>query len=222
VSSVKRALHRHGYVVKKRRRALENLRPDVVAKREQLLRKIHRIPFERLIFLDESGMNVSMSRSRGWVKRGEEFVDRIPMNWGKNRTLLGAIRLTGWVVLTTMFQTANKDRFVQWLKTKLLPKLRRGDVIVMDNLAAHHDHRVGPACKARGVRIIYLPPYSPDFNPIESGWLCRSSTSAASHLATPTRFVALPGARGIASPRLIVGSGSLTAATRVNPGDLWG
>jgi len=50
---------------------------------------------------------------------------------------------------------------VWWLKTKLLPKLRRGDVLVMDNLAAHHDRRVAPACEARGIRIIYLPPYSP-------------------------------------------------------------
>jgi transposase len=123
-----------------------------------------------LVFLDESGMNVAMSRSHAWVKRGEEFVDRVPMNWGKNLTLLGAIRLTGWVLLTTMFQTANKDRFVKWLKAKLLPKLRRGDVIVMDNLNAHHDPRVVPACAARGIRVIYLPPYSPDFNPIESGW----------------------------------------------------
>jgi transposase len=123
-----------------------------------------------LVFLDESGMNVAMSRSHAWVKRGEEFVDRVPMNWGKNLTLLGAIRLTGWVLLTTMFQTANKDRFVKWLKAKLLPKLRRGDVIVMDNLNAHHDPRVVPACAARGIRVIYLLPYSPDFNPIESGW----------------------------------------------------
>jgi transposase len=146
------------------------LRPDVVAKRKAFLSNIRRVPFERLVFLDESGMNVSMSRSHAWVRRGEEFVDRVPMNWGKNLTLLGAIRLSGWVVLTTMFQTANRDRFVKWLKTKLLPKLSRGDVIVMDNLTAHHDPRVAPACAARGVRIIYLPPHSPDFNPIESGW----------------------------------------------------
>lgn len=111
-----------------------------------------------------------MSRSHAWVQRGSELVDRVPMNWGKNLTLLGAIRLTGWVVLSTMFATANKDRFVAWLRTKLLPKLRPGDVLVMDNLAAHHDGRVEAACADRGVRVIYLPPYSPDFNPIESGW----------------------------------------------------
>jgi transposase len=92
------------------------------------------------------------------------------MNWGKNLTLLGAIRLSGWVVLTTMFATANKDRFVRWLKRCLLPKLRPGDVVVMDNLPAHHDPRVRPASAARGVRVVYLPPYSPDLNPIEAGW----------------------------------------------------
>lgn len=149
---------------------MESLRPDVVAKRSAYLAAIKGVPVGRLVFLDESGMNLSMSRSHAWVKRGEELIDRVPMNWGKNLTLLGAIRLTGWVVLTSMFATANKDRFVAWLKGKLLPRLRRGDVIVMDNLSAHHDQRVRPACASRGIRVIYLPPYSPDLNPIESGW----------------------------------------------------
>ena len=86
---------------------------------------------------------------------------------------------------------------MDWLKTKPLPKRRRGDVIVMDNLNADHDPRVAPACKVRGVRIIYLP-HSPDFNPIESGSASRSSRSAALHLAQPTCFVALRGAQCIA------------------------
>lgn len=122
------------------------------------------------MFLDESGMHLSMSRSHAWVKRGQELIDRVPMNWGKNLTLLGAIRLSGWVVLSTMFATANGDRFVDWLRSKLLPKLKRGDVLVMDNLRAHHDARVVPICNERGVRVLYQPPYSPDMNPIEPGW----------------------------------------------------
>lgn len=104
------------------------------------------------------------------MQRGREFIDRVPMNWGKNLTLLGAMRLSGWVVLSTMFATANADRFVHWLRTKLLPKLKRGDVLVMDNLRAHHDPRVRRVCRRRGVRVVYLPPYSPDLNPIEAGW----------------------------------------------------
>jgi transposase len=150
---------------------LESLRPDVVAKRKAFLRVIRRVPVRRLVFLDEAGMNCAMTRSHAWVKRGTEFEERVPMNWGrKSLTLIGAIRLAGWVVLTTMFATANAERFVKWVKTKLLPKLRRGDVVVMDNAKAHHDPHVRPLCAAWGVRVIYLPPYSPDFNPIEPGW----------------------------------------------------
>jgi transposase len=110
-----------------------------------------------------------MGRSHAWVKRGTEFIERVPMNWGKNLTLYGAIRRSGWVALNTAFQAANADRFVAWLTT-LLRKLRSGDVLVMDNLKAHHDPRVRPLCERQGVKLVYLPPYSPDYNPIESGW----------------------------------------------------
>jgi transposase len=149
---------------------LECLRSDVVAKRRAFRRRILRVAVDKLVFLDESGLNLAMGRTHAWVKRGLEFIERVPMNWGTNLTLLGAIRLSGWVVLNTMFKTANRHRFVRWLRTKLLPRLVPGDVLVMDNLPAHHDPRVVPACKARGVRAVYLPPYSPDLNPIEPGW----------------------------------------------------
>ena len=115
-------------------------------------------------------MHLAMSRSHTWVKRGTEYIDPVPMNWGTTLTLLGAIRVEGWIVLRSMFATANGVRFVAWLTTHLLPKLRRGDVLVMDNLRAHHNPRVAPACRAHGVRVLYLPPYSPDLNPIEAGW----------------------------------------------------
>ncbi len=131
---------------------------------------MRRLPAERLVFLDESGLNVSMTRSHAWVKKGREFIERTPMNWGKNLTLLGAMRLTGWVLLSMMFDTTNKDRFVAWLVTKLLPRLTRGDILVLDNLNARHDPRVKFWCKHFGVRLLYLPPYSHDFNPIEPGW----------------------------------------------------
>ena len=111
-----------------------------------------------------------MTRSHAWVKKGQEYEQRTPSNWGANLTLIGAMRLTGWVVLTTMFATVNKDRFVDWLRNKLLPRLKTGDVIVLDNLKAHHDQRVEPLCRAHGVSVLYLPPYSYDFNPIEPGW----------------------------------------------------
>ena len=142
----------------------------MIEKRIAFAKKVRRIPTERLVFLDESGLNLSMSRSHAWVKRGEEHIDRVPMNWGKNLTLLGAIRWTGWVVLNTMFATANGDRFAEWLEKKLLPRLANGDVLVMDNLPAHKDPRVRPLCDEYGVRLLYQPPYSPHLNPIEPAW----------------------------------------------------
>lgn len=131
---------------------------------------MRRIPVARLVFLDESGVHLAMSRSHTWVKRGREYIDPVPVNWGTTLTLLGAIPLRGWVVLRSIWATANADRFIAWLTHQLLPQLHRGDVLVMDNLRAHHDRRVGPACRAHGVRVLYLPPYSPDLNPIEAGW----------------------------------------------------
>jgi transposase len=145
-------------------------RPDVQTRRRAFLSAVRRIPLERLVFLDESGVHVAMHRTHTWVKRGTEYIERVPMNWGRTLTLLGAMRHTGWVVLQTMFATANADRFVAWLTRHLLPRLRRGDVLVMDNLPAHHDRRVGPVCRRHGVRLLYLPLYSPDLNPIEPGW----------------------------------------------------
>src|SRR5436309_16080900 len=103
---------------------------------------MRRLPAERLVFLDESGLNTSMARSHAWVKKGLEYIERTPMNWGKNLTLLGAMRLTGWVLLNTMFASTNKERFVSWLATKLLPRLQRGDILLMDNLGAHKGPRV--------------------------------------------------------------------------------
>lgn len=145
-------------------------RPDVQTRRQAFLRAVRTIPIDRLVFLDESGVHVAMHRTHTWVKRGTEYIERVPMNWGRTLTLLGAMRHTGWVILQTMFATANADRFVAWLTRHLLPKLRCGDVLVMDNLRAHHDRRVGPACRQRGIQVLYLPPYSPDLNPIEPGW----------------------------------------------------
>jgi len=134
------------------------------------VRAVTDIPVDKLVFLDESGINLSMGRSHVWIPKGCEYIDRRPTNWGKNLTLLGAIRLSGWVQQSAQFATANGERFVKWLTRRLLPRLTKGDVLVMDNLRAHYHPKVATACASHDVRLLYLPPYSPDFNPIESGW----------------------------------------------------
>ena len=93
---MKRALHRHGYVVKKNGDGRWRVvRPDVVAKRAAFLESIRRVSVGRLVFLDESGMNVTMGRSHAWVLKGQEYVDLRPMNRGKTLTLREAIRRAG-------------------------------------------------------------------------------------------------------------------------------
>lgn len=92
------------------------------------------------------------------------------MNWGKNLTMIGAIRIDGWLTLSTMWQATTKHTFVEWVRLRLAPKLRPGDIVVMDNLPAHKDSRVEELIRDRGATLKFLPPYSPDLNPIEPAW----------------------------------------------------
>jgi hypothetical protein len=97
------------------------------------------------------------------------MLDPRPMNWGTSLTVIGAMRRRGWITMSTMFGSANSERFVTWARRRLAPKLRRGDVVILDNAAAHNDPRFVSVIEARGARVEFLPPSSPDLNPIEPG-----------------------------------------------------
>jgi transposase len=131
---------------------------------------VRRIDPDRLVFLDEAGANIAMGRSHAWVQRGEEYVEARPMNWGDNLTLAGALRRRGWVTLSTKWRAMTKERFIEWVRRRLAPRLRRGDVVLLDNLAAHKALEVRYFIEQRGATVRYLPPYSHDFNPIEPAW----------------------------------------------------
>lgn len=92
------------------------------------------------------------------------------MNWGDNLTMIGAIRADRWLTLSTDWQPANAERFVTWVERRLVPKLRRDDRVVMDNLSAHKDGRVRTLIEQAGATLHFLPPYAYDLNPIESAW----------------------------------------------------
>ena len=111
-----------------------------------------------------------MGRSHAWVKRGDIVVDPRPMNWGDNLTMIGAIRADRWLTVSSDWKAANAARFVTWVECRLVPKLRVGDVVIMDNLAVHKDARVRLLIEQCGATLAFLPPYSYDFNPIESAW----------------------------------------------------
>jgi hypothetical protein len=122
------------------------------------------------VFIDESGANIAMGRSHAWVRRGEEYVERRPMNWGTNLTLIGAIRHDRWLTLSTRWRAVTKHTFTAWVRQRLAPRLRPGDVVLLDNLRAHTDPAVRVLIERRGAQLRFLPPYSYDFNPIEAAW----------------------------------------------------
>jgi transposase len=111
-----------------------------------------------------------MTRLYGRAPRGHRVVGSIPKNWGHNVTLLAALSTTGVEATMTIEGATDTDVFCAYISEVLSPTLRTGDIVVMDNLSAHKAQRVRELIEARGARVMYLPPYSPDFNPIERCW----------------------------------------------------
>ena len=97
---------------------------------------MRRVDPEKLVFVDESGANTKMGGSHAWSIKGQERIEPKPICWGKNLTMIGAIRLSGPVLLRMMFNTTNGERFIEWTQS-LVRKLRPGDIVVMDNHRAH-------------------------------------------------------------------------------------
>lgn len=124
------------------------------------------------MFLDESGARTNMTRLYGWSKRGERCTDRTPHGHWKTFTMLSAMRLGGVIRDATVVidGSINAPAFVDYVEQCLAPALRPGDVVVMDNLSAHKAAGVESAIGAAGASVWYLPPYSPDLNPIEKLW----------------------------------------------------
>jgi transposase len=128
------------------------------------------IAAEKLIFLDESGVTTDMTRRYGRARRGERVREGTPGGHWRTLTVLGAIRSSGWVAQMTIEAATDGDIFLAYLEQVLCPQLRPGDVVVMDNLSAHKVAGVRELIQATGAELRYLPPYSPDFNPIEKCW----------------------------------------------------
>lgn len=120
-----------------------------------------------LVFLDETSTQTTMTRSRGRAPRGARVVGAVPRNHGANVTCLVAIGPTG-VRAPCVFEGAvTSALFVPWLRDWLIPTLPRGTTVVLDNLSVHRHADVRATLEAAGCQVRYLPPYSPDFNPIE-------------------------------------------------------
>ena len=128
------------------------------------------IQADRLVFVDEMGANISLAPLYAWSKRGERASGSVPRNWGKNVTLLASMSLEGMGECLAVEGSTTTAVFEAYLERVLVPSLRAGQVVVMDNLSAHKGSRVRELIESRGCELIYLPPYSPDFNPIEEAF----------------------------------------------------
>lgn len=125
---------------------------------------------QRLKFLDESGVNLGMTRLYGRATPGERVVEATPGISGPHYTVVAALGVQG-VQAPLLFEGAMTTlAFETYIEDVLTPTLRRGDILLMDNLSAHKSASARAALEARGVQLIFLPPYSPDLNPIEQCW----------------------------------------------------
>jgi transposase len=144
-----------------------------------------------LVFVDEAGLNLSMSRLFARAVRGERAVGSIPRNKGGNVSLLGALSLDGLIATMTVPGSTNTEVFLTYVTKVLVPQLWSGAIVVMDNLKVHHANCVRIAIESVGAKLVFLPPYSPDLSPIELCWSklkqflrsCAARTPEALHQA---------------------------------------
>jgi transposase len=124
----------------------------------------------RLTFVDESGVNLALTRLYARAPRGVRAVGSVPQNYGQNLTVLAALHHRGIRAALLLPGATDGEVFRTFVEGVLLPALKRGDTVVWDNLTAHKVAGVAEALQAAGVSLYYLPPYSPDYNPIEPAW----------------------------------------------------
>lgn len=139
-------------------------------KRAEFVAELRTVALEQLVYLDESGVSTQMTRPYARCQGGQRIRDSVPGGHWKMLTILGALDHTGMLAAMTVDAPTDGDVFLAFLDQVLCPRLRPGQVVVMDNLSSHKVDGVRERIEARGARVLYLPPYSPDLNPIEKAW----------------------------------------------------
>jgi len=131
---------------------------------------VSQIAPQRLVFQDESGATTEMTRRYGRAPQGERVAEGTPAGHWRTLTLLSAMSLQGMIAAMTVESPTDGDVFLAYVEQVLCPRLQPGQVVIMDNLPAHKVEGVRRLLEAVGAELRYLPPYSPDFNPIEQAW----------------------------------------------------
>jgi transposase len=150
--------------------ASERDTPRVRALRGHWKKRIRQVDVKKLVFVDESGVNTAMTRTRARASPGERAVGSVPQGHWKTLTMLGALRLDGMTAAATIDAATDTDVFGAFVRHSLVPALRGGDVVVWDNLAPHKAQEVREQIERKQAELIPLPPYSPDLSPIEPCW----------------------------------------------------
>lgn len=150
--------------------ASETDRADIVRRRR--IWTVHRQPWmkkrpEWLVFIDETGTTTKMTRLRGRARRGQRLKMKAPFgHWG-TQTFIAALRHDGLTAPWVIDRPMNRQIFEAYVETQLAPTLKPGDMVILDNLSSHKSQKAAAILKDRGAWFLYLPPYSPDLNPIE-------------------------------------------------------
>lgn len=147
--------------------ASEQDRPDVAERREQWRAAQEHIPPDKAVFIDETWAKTNLTRTYGRSPLGTRLIEKVPSGRWETTTFLGALRVEGFIAPLTVDGAINGPLFLAWVQQHLAPALRPGDIVVMDNLSSHKVAGVREAIEAVGAELRYLPPYSPDLNPIE-------------------------------------------------------
>jgi transposase len=155
---------------KKSLHAAEQDRPDVVERRREWTRKTAVATRSCFVFIDESGAKTNMTRLYARAFGGRRAVDKVPHGHWSTTTMISALRLDGSTADMVLEGATDGDAFQVYISQVLAPTLKPGDIVVMDNLGAHKISSVIETIKATGADVWFLPPYSPDLNPIEKMW----------------------------------------------------
>ena len=166
-STVWRFFHRRGITFKKTAHAIEQQRADVLRCRRAWFEAQSDLDPERLVFVDETGASTKMARRCGRAARGHRCRAPVPHGHWKTTTFVGALRLSGMTAPMVLDGAMHGAAFLAYVEQVLVPTLEPGDIVVMDNLACHRSAAVRDAIQSAGAERRFLPPYSPDLNPIE-------------------------------------------------------
>ena len=148
----------------------EQSRPDVARKRQRWKGWQHRFDPHRLVFIDETWIKTNMAPLRGWGAKGRRLRSYAPHGRWRTMTFLGALRADGLAAPYVFNGPVNGICFLAYVEQQLVPVLRPGDIVVMDNLGSHKAKAIRSAINAAGAKLWFLPPYSPDLNPIEQAF----------------------------------------------------